>query len=190
MKRTFMARLALTATAGLAGVALAQDPAPADEPGLTGKTHPMDVIAAREALMYESEELMRPIDTYTVDGGDDLEALIVAADTINAMLLAVPHLFPPATNLYDASAEAPVTLALPAIWESFPTFYSLASAASTAAAAMAEMTDPDPDELRMAALGLRASCDACHALYLRPYTPSEVTEEDREFDFDSVFPKN
>lgn len=188
MKRNFMACFTLTATTGLAGLALAQDPTPADGPSSTGKTHPRDIIAARQALMYEAEELMQPIDTYTVDGGEDPEALAAAADTIAAMLLAVPHLFPAATNLYDAAAETPVTLALPAIWEDFPTFYALASAASTAAESMADMTDGD--ELRTAALGLRAACDACHALYLLPYARPEVTEEDVEFDFDSVFPKD
>ena len=40
------------------------------------------------------------------------------------MLLAVPLLFPPTTNLYDPKAETPTTIALPAIWQSFPAFYA------------------------------------------------------------------
>ena len=47
-----------------------------------------------------------------------------------------------------------------------------------------------PDALRTAALALRATCDACHAINLRPYEPSEVTEEDLDFDFDSIFKKD
>jgi hypothetical protein len=43
-------------------------------------------------------------------------------------------------------------------------------------------------ELRAAGLSLRASCDACHALYLRPYVRGEVSQEDLDFDFDSVLP--
>lgn len=138
--------------------------------------------------MVEIEELMRPIDTYTVDNNVSPDAVTTAADTISAMLLAVPHLFPPTTNLYDPNSAEPATLALPGIWEDFPAFYGLASAASNSAATLVETTDPAA--LRAGALKLRATCDACHALFLRPYQPSEVTDEDRNFDFDSVFLKD
>jgi cytochrome c556 len=104
------------------------------------------------------------------------------------MLLAVPHLFPPTTNLYDPKAETPATLALPAIWKDFATFYALAGAAAKAAEAMAE-NPGGKSELRAAGRALRASCDACHALFLRPYSPSKVQQSDLDFDFDSVFKK-
>jgi cytochrome c556 len=103
------------------------------------------------------------------------------------MLLAVPHLFPPTTNLYDPKAEIPATLALPAIWKDFPTFYKLAGAAADAAKAMSETSGKEP--LHAAGARLRASCDACHALYLRPYQPSSVDKSDLDFDFDSVLKK-
>ena len=45
------------------------------------------------------------------------------------MLLALPHLFPPTTNLYDPKAAQPATLALPPIWKDFDSFYTLAGAA-------------------------------------------------------------
>lgn len=46
----------------------------------------------------------------------------------------------------------------------------------------------DGEPLREASARLRASCDACHAAFMKPYTPPVVTEEDREFDFESVLP--
>ena len=39
-----------------------------------------------------------------------------------------------------------------------------------------------------ASMRLRAACDACHAGFMKPYTPPVVTDEDRNFDFDSVLP--
>lgn len=170
-----------------AGQVLADGPAPGRGQGWTGITKPRDLIEAREALMIEIEELMEPIDTYTVDNTVSPGAVTDAADKIAAMLLAVPHLFPPTTNLYDPGAEQPETLALPGIWKDFPVFYKMAAAASQSATALAGTTDPTA--LRTGALNLRESCDACHALFLRPYQAPEVTDEDRNFDFNSVFNK-
>lgn len=187
MKRIFMACCTLMA-AGLASLVSAEDPVPEEGPGWTGLTSPQDVIAARQALMLAIEDLMQPIDTHTADGEGEPAALAAAADTIAAMLLATPHLFPPTTNLYDPEAELPATLALPAIWDNFPAFYEMAMIASSTATTMAETAAAT--ELRIAGLSLRGSCDACHALYLRPYVRSGVTEEDLEFDFDAVFDEN
>jgi len=97
----------------------------------------------------------------------------------------VPHLFPPTTNLYDPKAETPVTIALPAIWQSFPAFYAFATAASESAASMASKTKTD--DLKAAALSLRGTCDACHTPYLRAYVPETASPADEQFDFDSVF---
>ena len=188
MKRTFAIGLMLTGTLGLGGLAAAQDATPGKGPGWTGTTRPEAVIAARQALMFAIEELMRPIDTYTVDDSVDPDEVTANANTIAAMLQAVPHLFPPTTNIYDPEAEEPDTLALPQIWVDFSSFYSLAEAATNAATTLSEAVTPD--ELRTGALALRATCDACHAINLRPYEPSEVTEEDLDFDFDSIFKKD
>jgi hypothetical protein len=59
------------------------------------------------------------------------------------------------------------------------------AAASKAAETMADTPAGKP-QLRAEGLALRASCDACHALFLRPYHESKVTEADINFDFDSV----
>lgn len=188
MKRIVLVCLALFGVTGSKTTLLAQDAAPGAGPGWTGLTNPADVIAARTELMIALEDLMRPIDTYTVEAQQDPTVLTGAAATIASMLLAVPHLFPPTTDRYDPDAEIPETLALPRIWEEFSAFYAMAMAASTTASTMAETRDAD--QLRSASVSLRASCDACHERYLRPYVRSEVTPEDLDFDFDSLFPED
>lgn len=166
------------------GLARAEDPA---GPGWTGLTSPKDVIAARQSIMAELERLMRPIDTFAAGQAGEPADLRTAAAAIPPLLLAAPHLFPPTTNLYDAAEAEPATLALPAIWESFPTFYALAAASSTAATKMVRAAEPQA--LRIAGRELRATCDACHTPYLRPYVAAGVSEADLEFDFDSVLPQ-
>ena len=188
MKTTPITRLSLATAAALLGLGLAADAAPGDGQGWTGITNPKDVINAREELMEEIEHVMEPIDTFEVEDVPDLNQLRLAANTVHVMLLALPHLFPPTTNLYDPKAETPATLALPGIWKDFPTFYALAGAAADAAEAMAENRG-GKDQLRAAAKRIRVSCDACHTLFLRPYVASKVQQSDIDFDFDSVFKK-
>jgi cytochrome c556 len=182
MKRASL--VGATISVVVAATGLAADPDP-DKPGWTGLSNPRDEIAARQGLMAEMERLMEPIDSYTIGQAAEPESLRSAAQTISRILAALPHLFPPTTNLYDPKAEEPVTIALPAIWDSFPAFYAFAEAASNNAAAMAGKSTPD--ELRDAAASLRAACDACHAPFLRPYVPETVDEGDTSFDFNSVF---
>lgn len=184
MQRTYVVLLALGAI-GLAGVSIAQRAEPGAGAGWTGITEPEEVIEARRVLMLRIEQLMRPIDELSAGGQADPEALKLAGATIEAMLLAFPHLFPPTTNLFDASVLEPPTITLPALWEDFSTFLSLAESAEHAAAAVAEAEDLEA--LRTAGRGLRATCDGCHALFTKPYTPPVFTDEDFEFDFDSVF---
>jgi cytochrome c556 len=182
-----MRGILLVACAGLATGALAADALPAG-PGWTGLTKPRDVIHARGELMEHMEELMRPIDTITVERGPvkNVEQLHFNAEVVGAILTAVPHLFPPTTNLYDPKVTAPDTIALPAIWKNWESFYQLAQAASKSAEAFAA-TKGDA-ALRSASLKLRASCDACHTLYLRKYESPKVKASDAEFDFSSAFP--
>ena len=141
-----------------------------------------DVIAAREALMVAAEDLMRPIDTYTVDDSIDPELMRTNAKAIAAMLQTVPFLFPKSSNLYDAQDDLPATLALPAVWESFDSFTALAEAAAAAASMLAEADHADA--LLSGSLGLRATCDACHEVYLLPYEPPTVSEDELNIDFD------
>src|ERR1044072_4108492 len=146
---------------------------------------PEEFIAARQSLMADLEEKMQPIDSFTVGVTAEPAALDAAALEISKALATVPRLFPPSTNLYDPKVEEPVTIALPAIWKDFGTFEKLAAAASGSAKLLASKTDAAA--LKSGALALRASCDACHALFLRPYTAAKPNDQDASFDFDSVF---
>jgi cytochrome c556 len=170
--------------AALAGAVWGADSAPKDGPGWTGLTEPEELIEAREALMVEMERIMRPLDSYTIGEPASPDELRSISQTVSQMMLAIPHLFPPTTNLYDPNVPIPKTLALPAIWKNWDSFEKLAEAAEVQASKITNMRTPD--ELKAGALALRATCDACHALYLRPYVPAKVTDEDRNFDFDSV----
>ena len=183
-KRFFILCLTFATAAG----ALAGKPVPGPGQGWTGVTNPQDLIIARQTLMTRLEELMKPIDTYTVDKTIPLATIAANAETISAVLLTVPHLFPPTTNLYDPRVKLPETLALPNIWKDFKTFYALAAATSDAADDLAHTTGVDA--LNAGALNLRESCDACHDLFVLPYTPAEPNGEERTFDFDSVFPRH
>ena len=180
------ARAFMVAAAAFAGAALAADATPGQGPGWTGVTNPRDVIQARQEVMEHIEELMEPIDTITVKPVTDPERLRQNAEVIGAMLLAVPHLFPPTTNLFDPKVRDPETLALPGIWKDFGNFYKLATAASAAAEKFAETDVKDSRALRSASLALRASCDACHTLFLRKYQPPQVLPSDLSFDFESA----
>jgi cytochrome c556 len=175
--------LALFAIA-LASLAVAADAVPGQGQGWTGVTMPKAVIAARQEVMEHMEILMKPIDTITVSGVRNVEQLHENAEVLGAILMAVPHLFPPTTNLYDPKVTMPATLALPAIWQNFDSFYSLAAAASKSADTFA--VTKGSAQLRAASLKLRASCDACHTLYLRKYESPKVLESDYKFDFESA----
>jgi cytochrome c556 len=135
----------------------------------------------------EIERLMKPIDSFTVDEPADLPALRSAARSIETLLLTAPHLFPPATDRFDPASPQTPTLALPAVWQQWDTFLSLGAASGQAAADLAAANDADA--VRAAARKLRGSCDACHAVFTRPYVPETATDADRDFDFDSVLPK-
>jgi cytochrome c556 len=147
---------------------------------------PLSVIEARRALMADLQERMLPIDGLI--GGSPAEAaeLTASARAIEALLHAMPPLFPPTTNLYDASLPDPPTLALPTIWQSPAAFAAETSDAQAAAATLAAARDDA--SLRAAGVAMRAACDACHATFMKPYAPSQASSEDLEFDFESVLP--
>ena len=143
------------------------------------------MIGARRELMAEIERLMIPIDLGAI--GESVSAADPRSNAVSiaTMLDAFPHLFPDATNRYDSQTDLPITLALPAVWSQAALFVSMSETASQAAVAVGNAQNAD--SLVVAAQHLRASCDACHALFLAPYTPANVSSEDLEFDFDSLF---
>ncbi len=179
-RRTARSGIAVAGLAAL-GCAWGQDATPA----WTGNTNPEAVIEARQALMSEMELLIEPIDLFAVGEPANALELRAAAGTIAQMLKAFPHLFPPTTNRYDPQVDAPITIAMPSVWEDFATFYALSDAAYEAADALSR-TSSEAD-LRSGAAALRGACDACHALFMLPYVPSTATGEDADFDFDALF---
>ena len=180
--------IALAQLAGSATPAATNAPgaAPTAGPGWTGLTRPQEIIHARLELMEHMEELMVPIDTITLPSQPvrNVEQLRLNAEVVGAMLQAVPHLFPPTTNLYDPGARTPATIALPGIWKNFDSFYSLAQAASHSAEEFANAKGDAA--MRAASAKLRAGCDACHELYLRKYEPPKFLPSDYQFDFDAA----
>src|SRR5690606_28840950 len=133
-KRAALTTLAvLAAFAGLAvldlllsgtlGSATAQPRGAADDASWTATTRAADVIAARKALMLEAGLVMVPVDAFAVaDPPTEADAqtaaeLQRAAASVERLLLALPHLFPPPTNLFDADDELTATAELPVIWE-------------------------------------------------------------------------
>jgi cytochrome c556 len=168
-------------------VADAEAPAPAGaEPGWTGLTEPEEVIEARRVLMAEAQRLMAPVDAFA--DGEPADAVVLRANaaSLEALLLALPHLFPPTTNRFDPNVLDPPTVALPVIWQRFPAFLTFAESSERAAAALRDAQDTEA--LRAASARLRGTCDTCHAQFMKPYTPPQVRPEDLEFDFDSVLP--
>ncbi len=188
MTRTLVAAVLLIAMTSLSacsgGAGPSTNTGPGAAPGWTGITNPKDVIAARFKLMEQMEKLMLPIDMLQVESGSDPKVLGANAAVISAMLQAVPHLFPPTTDLYDPQNETPATIALPSIWKDFTTFYSLADAAAKAADNMAGAQGKDAQ--LTASAQLRASCDACHMLFLRKYEKPKAQASDAAFDFDAA----
>jgi cytochrome c556 len=186
MRARTITALALAGTLALATIALGQEP-PNPAPGWTGATHPEEVIEARRVLMQEAERQIKVIDQYTLGEPAEPAALKASAVTIEALLLALPHLFPPTTNRFDPTTREPPTIALPAVWEKFDAFLAMGVAGEEAAAELvAAQTET---QLRAAARALRASCDACHSAFTKPYVPPQVTDEDRNFDFEQFLPQ-
>jgi cytochrome c556 len=130
---------------------------------------PRDTIFARKILMGAIDMNMDEIETMLAPEGKlvltDAEE---HAETISTMLMAFPHLFPPATNQWKEGADrdpATDTFANPALWSNFADFYRRATEASKIAwdASRAKR----PDEFRPMIKELRQRCNACHALNLK-----------------------
>ncbi len=173
----------LLASSGQAADPKARAPGP-QGPGWTGLTHADEVITARQELMTQMEVLMAPLDTATIEPIRDMAVLRANGESISVMLTAFPHLFPPTTNRHDPRDPLTRTLALPTVWKSFEGFLALAKASAQAAESVADASD-EPS-LKAAARQLRASCDSCHAVYLRKYEPPKPKASDAEFDFEGA----
>jgi cytochrome c556 len=150
--------LALTAALAVMSTALAQE---------QGATPPKDTIFAPKILMGAIDMNMDEIETMIgVESRFNLADGQEHADTISIMLMAFPHLFPPATNQWTAGADrdpATDTFASPEVWSKFGDFYQRASAASKIAFEASRAKKADDFKARITEL--RQACNGCHAAY-------------------------
>jgi cytochrome c556 len=125
-----------------------------------------EVVFARKTLMATIARKMYPIDEMRENGKFDLAKGHAEADSISAMLMAFPLLFPATTNTWTDKAprDAAVdTFASPTIWEEYTFFYKEAQAASKTAFALSEAENER--DFRKLATDLRLACDTCHAAF-------------------------
>jgi cytochrome c556 len=149
----------LAAALGIAAVPACAEDQPA----------PKDTIFARKVVMGEIDMNMDEIETMLAPEGKlDLAEGQEHAETISTMLMAFPHLFPPATNQWKAGAErdpATDTSASPELWTNFADFYKRADEASKIAWSASRAKRAA--EFRGFIGQLRERCNACHALNLK-----------------------
>ena len=127
-----------------------------------------DVIMARKTLMDTLSDNMDQIEQMISTNKIDLADAHEHADTISVMLMAFPHLFPPASNQWKPGVEIdPVTgtYASPELWTKFADFYKRAGDASKTAYDMSRAEKAD--ELKAKTAVLRSACNDCHAAYLK-----------------------
>ena len=150
--------------AGVAAVLSAVSlPAPAQESAAPAR----DAIFARKTLKDTVCDKMMDIERMIGVGQIDLDAVHTKADAISVLLLAFPHLFPPASNRWKPDAEGSpetLTLASPDLWTSFSDFYRQAEGAARSAFDLSRADKAE--DVKARARELRIACDTCHALYL------------------------
>ena len=139
-------------------IATAQDQSPVT---------PQDVIDARKILMDVLDDKLITLERSAQTRELDLADARTQGDTISVLLLAFPHLFPPASNRWKPDNDPdPVTatLASPDIWHDPADFRKRAGDASKVAFGLAHAANLD--EAAGLIMQLRVTCDSCHALYL------------------------
>jgi len=128
-----------------------------------------DTIFARKILMGAIDMNMDEIETMLAPEGKlDLAEGQEHSETISTMLMAFPHMFPPATNQWKAGAArdpATDTFASPDMWTNFADFYARAAEASKIAWSASRAKRPA--DFRALIVQLRERCNGCHALNLK-----------------------
>ena len=128
-----------------------------------------DTIFARKILMGAIDMNMDEIETMLAPEGKlELADAQEHAETISTMLMAFPHMFPPATNQWKQGADrdpATDTFASPEVWTNFADFYQRATEASKIAwnASRAKR----PADFKSLIVQLRERCNSCHAANMK-----------------------
>lgn len=162
--RAFPKQSRIVVGALAAALSIAAVPAVAED-----QPAPNDTIFARKILMGAIDMNMDEVETMLAPGGKlVLPDAQEHAETISTMLMAFPHLFPPATNQWKPGAErdpATDTFANPGLWSNFADFYQRATEASKIAWSASRAKRAD--EFRPLIGQLRQRCNACHALNMK-----------------------
>jgi cytochrome c556 len=134
-----------------------------------GAATPADAIFARKTVMDTLSSKMDVLEAAIAGTAKiDLAGANEQADTVSVLLMAFPHLFPPATNQWKPNVDKDPgtdTFAAPEVWTKFGDFYSQATAASKIAFDASRATNEAG--LQAAVAKLRTACDGCHATYMK-----------------------
>jgi cytochrome c556 len=159
-------RLGIALAGAIAALAIV---ASTESASAQGQPAAKDTIFARKILMGAIDMNMDEIETMLAPEGKlVLSDAQEHAETISTMLMAFPHLFPPATNQWKPGAErdpATDTFANPDLWSNFAEFYRRATEASKIAWSASRAKRAD--EFRPLIGQLRQRCNACHALNMK-----------------------
>ena len=162
--RTFPKQSRIAVGVLAAALSIAAVPAVAED-----QPAPKDTIFARKILMGAIDMNMDEVETMLAPEGKlVLSDAQEHAETISTMLIAFPHMFPPATNQWKPGAErdpATDTFANPGLWLNFADFYQRATEASKIAWSASRAKRAD--EFRPLIGQLRQRCNACHALNMK-----------------------
>src|SRR5215470_12872986 len=134
-----------------------------------GTAPPKDTIFARKILMDAIGHNMDELETNASSQKVDLTEGKDHADIVSVMLMAFPHLFPPATNQWKPNVQRDPgtdTFAAPEVWTNYADFYKRSrEAADVAYKASRANTDVQFKDF----IGqLRVACDSCHGAYMKP----------------------
>src|SRR5450755_4927211 len=150
----------------LTALAPAQDK-PADKPA--EQPSAKDTIFARKILMGGIDYNMDQIEEmFEPEAKLELTDAQEHAETISTMLMAFPHMFPPATNQWKQGAvrdPAFDTFAAPEVWTNFSDFYARATEASKIAWAASRAKRAA--DFKPLIAQLREHCNACHAINMK-----------------------
>jgi cytochrome c556 len=148
-------------------LAVPTGPSAAQEPA--AQPAPKDTIFARKILMGAIDMNMDEIETMLEPEGKlELNDAQEHAETISTMLMAFPHMFPPATNQWKQGADrdpATDTFASPELWTNFADFYARATEASKIAWAASRAKRAV--DFKPLIAQLRQHCNACHAINMK-----------------------
>lgn len=133
-----------------------------------GATPPKETIFARKILMDSIGRNMDDLEANAASAKVELTEGRDHAEIVSVMLLAFPHLFPPATNEWKPNVDRDPgtdTYAAPEVWTGFADFYKRASDAAQIAfkASRVETEAAFKDHIAQ----LRVACDSCHAIYMK-----------------------